>query len=245
MRHVNYSRWAAYAIGLFHQADGAVRSVLDVACGTGSLMVEIANAGYEVSGFDFSFRMVKQARQKLEARRLISFNPSSPTADAPAIPKFWCGDMRGPGVRESFDVALCLYDSMNYCPGLNAVAEALHGIAGAIRSGGLLIFDVCTERNCRAHFNNYYERDGAAEYSYTRHSYFDRRRHKQMNEFLIVDECDGSRYWEVHEQKVFHIDELRALCNNEHWGLLGCYDGFTRRPGDENSDRVHFLLKRR
>lgn len=245
MRHVNYARWAAYVIGLFGQAEGAVRSVLDIACGTGSLLIEIAGAGYEVFGFDLSPSMVQQAQRKLQARWLVPNGLHLPEKQVSRTGHLWCGDMRCFAVRKPVDVALCLYDSINYCEGIASVAQVLMTAAAAVRRGGLLIFDICTERNCQTHFANYYEHDGTADYSYTRRAHFQPRQRQQINEFLIVNEHDHSVHLELHQQKIFRVDRVRALCDNQWWHLLGCYEGFTRRTGGENSDRVHFLLKRR
>jgi SAM-dependent methyltransferase len=244
MRHVNYARWAAYVIGLFGHAGGKVRSVLDVSCGTGSVLIELAYAGFDVWGFDYSPHMVQQAKRKFQARGLAVAGGSPLHRRAGGSSKLWCGDMRSFGVRASFDVALCLYDSMNYCLELESIGAALRSIANVVRPGGLLIFDVCTEHNCRTHFADHYERDATEHYSYTRHSYFQPRRLMQVNEFMIVDEREPTRRREVHEQKIYRLDALRALCDLDRWRLVGCYEGFTRRTGDENSDRVHFLLKR-
>lgn len=148
-------------------------------------------------------------------------------------------------VRKIYDVVLCLYDSMNYCRELGAISTVMQSVSESVRPGGLLIFDVCTERNCRTHFVNYHERDAVDHYSFTRWSYYQPRKRMQINEFLIIDERDHSRYHEVHQQKIFRIDEVKALCNSTQWLLLGCYDGFTRHAGHENSDRVHFVLRRK
>jgi len=207
-------------------------------------MIELSSAGYDVSGFDASFDMTHQARKKIQARRIFSFDDrSSPITDSPA--KLWCGDMRIMAIRETFDVALCLYDSMNYCRELGAVAGVLYSMAHAVRPGGLMIFDVCTEHNCRTHFANYHERDAIEHYSFTRWSYYQPHGRMQINEFLLIDERGGARYREVHQQRIYRIDEVKTLCDTPQWRLMGCYDGFSRREGDESSDRVHFVLRRK
>jgi len=243
MRHVNYARWAAYVIGLFSHAEGRVRTVLDAACGTGNFMIELAGAGYEVAGFDASSDMVHQAHEKFRARRF--FYPDESLQKNNSLPKLWCGDMRSIAVREEYDAALCLYDSMNYCQALDTVAGVLYSIVEVVRPGGLMIFDVCTEHNCRRHFANYHERDAFEHYSFTRWSYYQPRERTQVNEFLLIDEHDGKKFREVHRQRIYRIDEVKALSDTAQWQLMGCYDGFSRRAGDESSDRVHFVLRRK
>lgn len=206
-------------------------------------MIELAGAAYEVAGFDASSDMVQQAHEKFRARRFFYTDESQQKKNL--LPKLWCGDMRSIAVCKEYDAALCLYDSMNYCQELDTVAGVLYSIAEVVRLGGLMIFDVCTEHNCCTHFANYHERDAFEHYSFMRWSYYQPRERMQINEFLLIDERDGERYREVHQQRIYRIDELKALCETPQWRLTGCYDGFTRREGKESSDRVHFVLRRK
>jgi SAM-dependent methyltransferase len=244
MRHVNYPRWAAYVAGLFSLADGRVRTVLDAACGTGNMMLELAGAGFEVSGFDASVSMVQQARHKFEARRVL-FPDDQARKNGSQLPMLWCADMQRLAAHKLYDATLCLYDSMNYCPTLEAISGVLRSGSGIVRQGGLLIFDVCTRHNCVTHFSNFHERDAMGPLSFTRWSHYQPHQRTQVNEFLIVDERDKSRFREVHRQKIYPVAEVKRLCDSPEWHLLGCYDGFSRQTGDENSDRVHFVLRRR
>src|SRR5438105_5152365 len=46
--------------------------LLELACGSGRLLLPLAQAGYEVTGVDTSARMLDLARQRLEAEGVIS-----------------------------------------------------------------------------------------------------------------------------------------------------------------------------
>ncbi|HEX3907282.1 MAG TPA: class I SAM-dependent methyltransferase [Mycobacteriales bacterium] len=72
----------------------APASLLDVGCGTGTLSVLLAQAGYAVTGVDSSRRMVAAARRKAQL--------------AGVTVGFVIGDASDPAVSSSaFDVALC------------------------------------------------------------------------------------------------------------------------------------------
>lgn len=43
---------------------------LDIGCGTGTNLVTLANAGWQVTGFDFSTRAIRAAKQKLEKAKV-------------------------------------------------------------------------------------------------------------------------------------------------------------------------------
>ena len=54
MRHVNYRYWANHLAKLFKKADFPVKNVLDISCGTASLLLDLAKLDLNVAGFDES-----------------------------------------------------------------------------------------------------------------------------------------------------------------------------------------------
>jgi SAM-dependent methyltransferase len=238
MRHVNYKRWALYISDLFQLAEnGRVARVLELACGTGSMLAELAQADYQVFGMDLSFDMVQQAAGRLSKRQ---------TANGKRQDRLWCGDMKSFAVTAPVDAVICLYDSFNYCVEPESARRLLQRAAAAVRPGGLFIFDVCTERNCRRHFLNYYERENYLEISYIRHAYFKPLRKIQVNEFFIKDTFRrSSTVRERHEQRIYALQEIHDMIDPQQWAVAGCFDGMSHRPGSEKSDRVHFVLRRK
>ena len=60
---VRYERWADYLEKLFRSAQCPVHTVLDLACGTGSLTCLLAERGYEMIGVDRSPEMLAEAAE--------------------------------------------------------------------------------------------------------------------------------------------------------------------------------------
>ena len=229
MRHVNYGRWANYMRDLFSHADQEVVRVLDIACGTGSLILKLSELGFRVAGFDESLGMVQEARAKGRARRL-------------RIP-FWRASMRSFALRRPVDAIVCTYDSINYCLDEATCAEVFDSVALAVRPGGLLVFDICTVRNSRKHFRRYYEKEETEEFRYIRQSYYIASNSIQVNEFYIQRES-SPLVREIHQQRIYKIDEIMKTIPGDRFQVMGVYDGFSMKSGSEESDRVHFVLKR-
>jgi SAM-dependent methyltransferase len=102
------------------------RTVLEVACGTGSILAQLRDA-YEVTGLDRSREMLALAAAKVPGVRLIE------------------SDMTRFALGECFDVVLCVYDSINHLLEF-AQWEALFDRAREhLSDGGLFIFDINTE----------------------------------------------------------------------------------------------------
>ncbi len=231
MRHVNYYEWAYYLTRLFRKSQGEVRTVLDISCGTASLGIELSELGYSYAGFDSSRDMIRVAQQKLLTRKA-------------AFP-VWIGSMFAFEVREPHDAVVCIYDSLNYCLNESACKLVFSQAAAALRPGGIFIFDVSTKRNSTRNFRSYYDRDRTPEFEYVRQSYYQWAVRKQINEFHILWRHQTHWYREVHQQRIYRLDELQRFIQNNLFEIVGLYSGFSFRPATERSERVHFLLRKK
>jgi SAM-dependent methyltransferase len=227
MRHVNYKQWARYLSRAFGKAGIPVERVLDVSCGTGKLAVELVGLGYRMAAFDGAFEMVVQARENVMRKLPV-----------------WHASMLNFRLREQFDAVISTYDSYNYSLERADCARFLDCAADSLKSGGLLVFDVCTERNSKRYFSDYVEKGGVPEISYQRRSSFSEREKIQTNEFLIKWRYRAEWYKEIHLQRIYKLAEITDLISDFPFQTVGVYEGFTFRPGSEKSDRVHFVLSR-
>ena len=247
MRHVDYVTWGEY-IGTFTSlvqcksklpiqnsaafSDGKILTVLELACGTGKMQLELAKAGHHIFGMDYSTEMLQ-----ISAKRLRQTGYS---------PHLWCGDMRHLRTKIKFNIAICLYDSINYCLKLEEVQQVLNNVSTILTTGGLFIFDVCTLHNCRKNFGNYTENDAKGHISYQRYSHFEPGANIQHNEFCIFNEDIAKvEFHENHIQKIYSLKQIRSTINKRYWKEVGCFSGFSRHPGTERSERVHFVLQKK
>lgn len=227
MRHVDYPLWADYLTLLFKTAAVQVESILDIACGTGSLALELKKRGYRVSGLDYSPQMIAVAKAK---------RPDT---------HFWSGDMRNFACLTTFDAIVCLFDSINYLMHLNELGMVFKAVKDNLRKGGLFVFDLCTEKNSIKNFSNYYEKETKNNFSFSRRSYYDRKERIQYNDFKIGFRAEGwKKYQELHQQKIYKLQEVKAEISKSELTLRYLFSGFTLDEGSENSNRVHFVLQK-
>jgi ubiquinone/menaquinone biosynthesis C-methylase UbiE len=231
MRHVDYSEWAKYIGKLFSKADIEINDVLDISCGTGNLLIQLNKNGYRACGFDNSHEMVAVANKKLKQHKVIA--------------SVWAASMMQRSVRKSSQAVLCTYDSLNYCIDHDSCKMVITQVEQILQKGGLFIFDVSTVRNSRKHFQNYYTTETTKEFEYTRQSHYLIDKNQQINEFYITWHSDKKTcFKETHRQKIYRLDEISNVIMSKSMALVGVYDGFSRRPGSEKSERVHFVLKK-
>ena len=107
--------------------------VLEVACGTGRLVLPLARAGFDVVGLDASPPMLALAGQKVAA--------AGPEVSARV--RLVQGDMRSFHLGEgAFDLAVVAVHSFGYLLERGAQEAALEAIARHLRPGGVLALDL-------------------------------------------------------------------------------------------------------
>ncbi len=229
MRHVDYGHWANYVMDLIRRWHPHAVSILDVACGSGNLLQMLNKEQFRVGGCDCSFAMTQQAKLKKSLQ---------------GVP-IWCGDMIKLAVKSPVDVLLCLYDSVNYLMDLASINQFFCSAAATLAPQGLLIFDICTERNSIEFFSNYYDHEKQPLFSYFRWSHYARKSRIQYTEFKIKFKSDPMLYWEIHQQKIYPVDPILQVIQASPLRLLEQYDGFTfQRPGAK-TNRIHLVLARK
>ena len=70
---INYSAWADFIEHIIEKHSGDTRPelILDLGCGTGSMTLELAKRGYDMTGVDYSAEMLDVARERAEAEQYI------------------------------------------------------------------------------------------------------------------------------------------------------------------------------
>jgi ubiquinone/menaquinone biosynthesis C-methylase UbiE len=104
---------------------------LDLGCGTGTLAILMANAGWEVIGVDASEAMLAQAKHK--------------ASEAGCSMELVQQDMRHLKVAAPVHLVTSMYDTLNHLLFSEDLDATFRRVADALLPGGLFIFDVNTE----------------------------------------------------------------------------------------------------
>ncbi|WP_037913292.1 class I SAM-dependent DNA methyltransferase [Actinacidiphila yeochonensis] len=115
---------AAFLAALWEGGDVPVDTVLELACGTGLMLRELADLGYEVTGLDRSPAMLERARARLGA-------------EVPLV----CAALPEVPVERCFDAVISAGESLNYLTGAE-LATTFQAVAAVLRPGGSFVFDV-------------------------------------------------------------------------------------------------------
>ena len=133
---VDYEATVAFYEEILKREGLAPRTVVDMACGTGSVSEILARKGYEVTGVDLSEEMLTEAMMK--------------TMDMENHPMFSCQNLRDLRLPKAVDMAVCALDSLDYITDPADCEAAIRRAYRVLNPGGIFIFDVNTPEKLRA-----------------------------------------------------------------------------------------------
>ena len=112
------------------------RTAVDLACGTGSVSLLLAQRGLAVTAVDMSEEMLTVALDKC--------------SHLENMPRFVCQKLQKLRLPRGVDLAVCALDSLDYILDPRDCQEAIRRVYKALNPGGVFIFDVNTPEKLRA-----------------------------------------------------------------------------------------------
>ncbi len=230
---VNYKARGAYVEKLFKMSGTKPHLLLDLACGTGSMSVEMARRGYDVIGVDCSADMLCVANEKArEHNQNILFLHQK---------------MEEMELYGSVDAAICMLDSINYIEDITALKKSFALVQQYLNSGGVFIFDINTAHKLRTILpGNIFtgESDGCF---YIWENTFDPE--ENICEFKIdffVRKADGTynHFTEYHHEYAYTDRQIKSALKAAGFTLIGQYEDLTFDPPARNSQKVFYVAKK-
>ncbi|MCL2158868.1 MAG: methyltransferase domain-containing protein [Oscillospiraceae bacterium] len=135
----DYKKVADYIEQLFGHCQKKPETVLDLACGTGNLALELEARGYDLTALDLSSDMLALATSKKSGGNI-----------------FWTNqDMCDFELYGTVDAAVCCFDSLNYVCDEAALKKCFALVNNYLNPGGIFVFDV----NSKYMFERVYDRN--------------------------------------------------------------------------------------
>ncbi len=229
---VPYKKWADYLERLFARAGRKIRTVVDLACGTGSLTVELAGRGYQMIGVDRSADMLAVAAEKCNS--------------LPVAPLLIQQDMSKLTLLEQVDGVVCCLDSLNYVTRPQEVRRALCRVYGALRPGGLFVFDIRTPEFLRAMHAQTFLDEGEDVFCVWRGEFSAKR--NILTYFMDLFIRDRDELWtrggELHEEYAYPPEELADWLVEAGFIQVRQYGDLKLRPPYPGEERIFFAASK-
>lgn len=230
---LDYSRWADF-IEEIAKRECCTRPelVLDLACGTGKMTLELASRGYDMTGIDYSSEMLDIARD--EAERW-------------GFDVLWlCQDMREFELYGTVDMAVCCLDSINHLTSAADLKKCLSLIHNYLIPDGIFVFDI----NGRSKFENVY-----ASNSYVLEqddsmcvwqNYYNEK--TKICDFYITlfKECsDGrfERYDELQRERMYTLRSIKGALAECGMEFIGAYSDFDFKTATDEDERIYVVAR--
>lgn len=196
--------------------------VLDLACGTGKLALELAKAGHTVFGVDLSSEMIEVARAKTVGIPNVSFDVQSMTKLE---------------VAEKFDLVTCTFDSINYLLNPEDVQDVFLRVASILDRGGLFIFDANTEQMYLKHHHGTHSKEIEGD-SFTIVLEYDQEKQIATTRFEFSDGV------EIHHQRAYSGQEIELMLQRAGFRILHTFSSLKGNDVGQESERIFFVVDR-
>lgn len=202
--------------------------IADLACGTGSMCLELDNRGYDMIGIDASSDMLDVALKKSEGRKILYLNQ----------------DICDFELYGTVDAALCLLDSINHLTEDGDLDSLFSLFNNYLNPEGLFIFDVNTKYKFEKILSdNIYTYETDDVFYAWENSYEDGICDMYVN-FFVKDGDTYRRIIQEHSERYYSHEDIEILASKYGFEVLGVFGELTFDSPEEDCQREFWVLKK-
>ena len=236
---IDYSAWADFIEKCFNRfLPSKPELVLDLACGTGSMTLELASRGYDRIGVDYSEDMLSEAYEKAYDKEMSGI-------------LFLKQDMRAFELYGTVGAICCCLDSLNYLTADNDLEKCLACVHNYLDPDGLFIFDVNTPHKFKnVYGNNHYifednDSYGSVAFCGWQNEYDEST--GLCNFYLSVfTEGEKGKYTradEVQTERCYSKEELTVALEQSGFELIGFFSDWNFGESNEACERWYIVAR--
>jgi len=233
MTNVPYEKWGNYINDALRKRLIKTENplVVDLACGTGTMTLFLANKGFDMIGVDISMDMLAEAQQKsYEAGHQILFLAQ---------------DMRKLDLFGTVDAVVSVCDGINYILTPEDLSTVFKRVILFLNPGGVFIFDMNTEYKFKELLGQQsFEAKTENGAAYELDNHYDEK--TKVNEYRVLfynkeDLEENEPFTEIHKQRAYSVDDVIRMLENTGFSKVSAYHNYTNEPTRIDSPRVTFI----
>lgn len=231
--NVEYEKRADYFCRLLSMCGINGGIMLDLACGTGSISVAMAERGFDAIGVDSSIGMLNAARRKVfeSGKDILLLNQSMDELD----------------LFGTVDCAVCVLDSINHLEDAQQVRDTFEKVSLFMNPGGAFAFDVNTlykHKNILA--DNAFVYDLDELYCVWQNSFNEEDGSVDID-IDFFEEEDGAYYRssESFTEQAYELDDIAKWLEEAGFEVIGIFDDMTTEKTTPETQRAVFLAKKK
>ncbi len=228
---VDYDAIVGFYLTILEKEGVSPRTAADLACGTGSVAVRLAQKGMQVTAVDMSEEMLCVAAQKAEGMK--------------NKPLFVCQKLQQLRLPRGVDLAVCALDSMDYILDPSDCQKAIQQVYQALNPGGVFIFDVNTPEKLQAMDGQVFLDENEDTYCVWRGE-FDRQTNI-CSYGMDLFQRQGSvwqRSFEEHQEYAYSQQQLVEFLKNAGFTGIRVFGDRRMTPPDEKDLRIYLKARK-
>lgn len=232
MEDVDYGAWCDFYLSCLGKYGVSGKRILDLACGTGSITVPLAERGFAVTGIDLSAEMLALAQKKAdEAGVRVRFSEQN-------IAGFESGG--------EVDAVICSFDGINYLTAAKDAAACFARVYNSLANGGLFLFDVGTPYHYRKILaDNTYTYDYEDLFVSWQNDFHSK---SGLCNFYLTFFVRGNGFWrrydEVQRQRAYPLPKLDIMLKDAGLTVLEKVGALDFSPLSAESERCFYLCRK-
>lgn len=230
--NVDYISRTEYICELMKKYNHKAGLLLDLACGTGSITLELAKKGIDVFGIDASSNMLSIARQKAIDRKMDIL--------------FLCQKMQDIDLFGTVDTVVCTLDSINHLIKKEDILKTFQRVSLFLNKKGYFIFDANT-----IYKHEFLLADNV--FVYDTHEVFCVWQNEiqkaddivKINLDFFVRENDVYlRESEEFYERAYCTEEISSMLIESGFEIKGVYNDMSFEKPQKNSERLIFVAEK-
>ncbi|MEE1185954.1 MAG: class I SAM-dependent methyltransferase [Acutalibacteraceae bacterium] len=228
MEDFDYVCYTNNLINIFEKYSKKPKLLLDLACGTGDIAVNMIEKGIDTIAVDISEEMLQVAKSKNENLLCL------------------CQDASELDLFGTVDGAICTLDSLNHIVEPDKLQRVFNKVSLFLEKDCLFIFDMNTEyKHNQVLANNTFVIENENIYcvwqNYTENNITD----IDLDFFIGNNNNSYSRYFEQFSERAYSDDEIKKAVNNSGLETVEILDFDTMKKPNKFTQRKLFITRKK
>ena len=230
--NVDYKNRAEYVQSILNRYGITDGLLLDLACGTGSMAVELSKMGYEVIATDASPDMLMEAQNK--------------AYDNEQSIMFLCQRMEETDLYGTVRSVVCSLDSINHLSDVDTVRKTFDTLKNFVDDKGIMVFDVNTlYKHQNVLGNNTFVYDEKNVFCVWQNHLLQDERTVNINlDFFCKNGELYERFNENFNETAFTDEEITSAVESAGFRVLERLADMTENKPDDTTERVYYVVRR-
>lgn len=225
---IDYEQWVDF---IEQRLPNRKSKVLELACGTGNITIEMAKRGHQMTGVDISEEMLSIASEKESKYKIKWINQ----------------DMKLLQLKDKYDCILCPCDGFNYILDIEELKSIIENIHSYLNDGGLFIFDLSTKHKLENILGNNTFAESHEDMAYIWENFYDELNdicEFEVTTFEKVGE-NFNRCIEYHRQKAYDKHDIISLLRRIGYNDVNVYEDYddSKEPSKDSQRLIYTCFK--